>query len=85
MEDILTSDINTDLSAPVDVYYDWVDACDKIAKEGAEATTGVSPPRLSNNRVGATSSRAAAGASASGEMDDFLEDDEMDAEADFAA
>lgn len=24
-----------DLSAPVDVYYDWVDACDAVAKDAA--------------------------------------------------
>ena len=26
-----------DLSAPVDVYSDWIDACDAVAKEGGDA------------------------------------------------
>lgn len=28
----------TDLSAGVDVYSDWIDACDSVAKETADAT-----------------------------------------------
>ena len=29
--------IQTDLSAAVDVYSDWIDACEAVAREGAEA------------------------------------------------
>jgi transcription elongation factor Elf1 len=29
-----------DLSAPVDVYSDWVDACDEVAKQAAEGASG---------------------------------------------
>ncbi len=34
-----------DLSAPVDVYSDWVDACDAVAKEGGAAGGGDFAPR----------------------------------------
>ena len=38
--------IPTDLSAAVDVYADWVDACDAVAKEGgAETGEGYAPTR----------------------------------------
>ena len=30
--------ITTDLSAGVDVYSDWIDACDSVAKEAAETS-----------------------------------------------
>lgn len=32
----------TDLSAPVDVYSDWVDACDAVAKDTADQYDGPS-------------------------------------------
>jgi transcription elongation factor Elf1 len=62
--------IGTDLSAPVDVYADWVDACDAVAKEAA---AGAATER-SVNRTGARP-RAA--------EDDFIEQDDLDAEGDY--
>jgi len=34
------------LSAPVDVYYDWVDACDAVAKEAGPDKEAISPRLL---------------------------------------
>jgi transcription elongation factor Elf1 len=67
------------LSAPVDVYADWIDACDAVAKEAAagKATGG----RSSNGRMGRVEVRE--------EEDDeqpdaddlrFVENDDLDAE-----
>ncbi|CAI6333328.1 unnamed protein product [Periconia digitata] len=59
------------LSAPVDVYADWVDACDAVAKEAA---AGASTERSSNR-----------GARARPAEDDFIEQDELDAEGEYEA
>ena len=67
-----------DLSAAIDVYSEWIDACDAVAKEAPDVT-GKSA-RTSYRDIDHTS-RAQASQGA-GEMDDFVEDDE-DAEADF--
>lgn len=64
-----------DLSAPVDVYADWIDACDAVAKEAAGAAT-----ERPAHRGGAPSRPAAA---AGGGGDDFIVDDELDAEGDY--
>jgi transcription elongation factor Elf1 len=68
-----------DLSAGVDVYADWIDACDAVAKEAG--------PTQSGGRTGAPPRQAvtAGGGSDGGEgMDDFIENDELDAEGEFA-
>jgi hypothetical protein len=62
----------------VDVYYDWVDACDAVDKE-----EGVELP--SSRLAAASHSRAGAGDEGEGLGDDFIVDDEMDDEAEFAA
>jgi transcription elongation factor Elf1 len=61
-----------DLSAPVDVYADWVDACDAVAKEAAAANTASQRPanRGSRSRVDE-------------DVDDFIVQDDGDAEGDF--
>lgn len=59
------------LSAPVDVYADWVDACDAVAKEAG----GGAATERSVNRTGALPKPAG---------DDFIVEDDMDAEGDFA-
>jgi transcription elongation factor Elf1 len=74
------------LSAPVDVYYDWVDACDKVSKDDPESNP-LSAFRAPERAGPATARPAARVAPAHDEdetLDDFIEDDEMDAEADFA-
>ncbi|KAI4739350.1 Elf1-domain-containing protein [Aureobasidium sp. EXF-12298] len=72
------------LSAPIDVYSDWVDACDSVAKQAAQST---SQPRRDTYSGTASQSRsqAASGAAANTAADDgFIDDDELDAEADYA-
>lgn len=83
-----SSDFNNtyplDLSAPIDVYSDWVDACDSVAKQAAQST---SQPRRDayNGTASQSRSQAAAGAAANTAADDgFIDDDELDAEADYA-
>ncbi|KAH8725214.1 transcription elongation factor Elf1 like-domain-containing protein [Phaeosphaeriaceae sp. PMI808] len=63
------------LSAPVDVYADWIDACDAVAKEAAQgrAATG-----RSSNRMGGMPRVQA------DEDDGFIEQDDLDAEGEYA-
>ncbi|KAI4723152.1 hypothetical protein E4T48_00401, partial [Aureobasidium sp. EXF-10727] len=72
------------LSAPIDVYYEWVDACDSVAKQSGQST---SQPRRDTYSGTASQSRSqtAQGAAANTAADDgFIDDDELDAEADYA-
>ena len=72
-----------DLSAAVDVYSDWVDACDAVAKAAAETT---SQPRRDTHNGTASQSRSQTdrGGAASTSVDDgFIDDDDLDAEADY--
>lgn len=64
-----------DLSAPVDVYADWIDACDAVAKETAEAAAERPAHRGQH-------ARPAAAAGGGGGQDDFIVDDE-DAEGEY--
>ncbi|PNS15423.1 hypothetical protein CAC42_682 [Sphaceloma murrayae] len=70
------------LSAPIDVYSDWIDACDAVAKEAA---AGTARPAPAGGRQGASQAqRAAPGEKRTAEDDGFIEDDEGDVEADYA-
>lgn len=73
----------SDLSAAVDVYSDWVDACDAVAKDAAESTA--KPRRDTYGGTAAPSrSQASRGGPAGGATDDgFIDDDDLDAEADY--
>ncbi|OJD38874.1 transcription elongation factor [Diplodia corticola] len=65
------------LSAAVDVYYDWVDACDAVADGEANAASSKpfrEPGSLQRGQSGG----------ARRERDDFIDDDDADAEGDFA-
>lgn len=74
------TDFDPDLSQAVDVYSDWVDACDAVAKDAADSTTKTS----SNAYRGTTAaSRAQPGRGGADNEDGFIEDDELDAEADY--
>ncbi|KAF2669189.1 Elf1-domain-containing protein [Microthyrium microscopicum] len=86
----------TYISAPVDVYYDWVDACEAAAKEDAgdadEAEVSVPRSRLLGGRPGRAKSvdedeeetedggKGGYGA----EKDGFVVDDEEEGEGEFA-
>jgi len=76
------------LSAAVDVYADWVDACDEVAKRHAAEGGGVDVGGAGSYRnTGAPARRQVAGGDEEDEdpteMDGFIEDDEMDAEAEY--
>ncbi|KAF4548002.1 Transcription elongation factor 1-like protein [Elsinoe fawcettii] len=68
------------LSAPIDVYSDWIDACDAVAKEAASGTSRPAPARQGP----AQAQRAAPGEKRTAEDDGFIEDDEGDVEAEYA-
>lgn len=66
-----------DLSAAVDVYSDWVDACDQVAKEGGEPDEGLdSYTELAGGAGGRTNYRhvvaAAEGSTVADEYDDDM-------------
>ncbi|KAK6429293.1 hypothetical protein LTR95_014559 [Oleoguttula sp. CCFEE 5521] len=66
----------TDLTQPVDVYFDWIDACEAVAQEGT--ATGTATSRPSQGR-GLTQSRArgglAPGEKVTAEDDGFIDDE----------
>lgn len=49
----MTNNSNQDLSAAVDVYSDWIDACDAVAKEAAGASTYDAPLSYTDPVTGA--------------------------------
>ncbi|CBY01041.1 hypothetical protein IAQ61_011937 [Plenodomus lingam] len=63
------------LSAPVDVYADWMDACDAVAKEAAR---GNATTERSTNRSGALPKMTDV------DEDGFIEQDDVDAEGEYA-
>ncbi|EOD46464.1 putative zinc finger protein [Neofusicoccum parvum] len=67
------------LSAPVDVYYDWVDACDAVAEGEAGAAGG-----KAYREPGSLSRGQPAGGRRGEDPDDFIDDDGVDAEGDYA-
>ena len=78
------TDIRADLTQPVDVYSDWIDACDAVAKDQAVATPAM-PPAIRQQAANASRNAGlATGDKYTAEDDGFLVDDEEDAEADFA-
>lgn len=62
-----------DLSAAVDVYSDWVDACDAVAKEDVEDRGGEFAP---SHAPAARSSRRAR--DEEDDEDDIIDDDDED-------
>lgn len=68
------ADSLVDLSAPVDVYADWIDACDAVAKEAAAGRA----TERSTNRTGALPKPV-------DDDDGFIEHDDVDAEGDYDA
>ncbi|KAK5167559.1 AAA ATPase Elf1 [Saxophila tyrrhenica] len=73
------------LTQPVDVYSDWIDACDAVAKDQTPAARPAMPP-AARQRVANTSARAglAPGEKYTEEDEGFIVDDERDDEAEFA-
>ncbi|KAF1850994.1 Elf1-domain-containing protein [Cucurbitaria berberidis CBS 394.84] len=64
------------LSAPVDVYADWIDACDAVAKEAAKGNAATE--RSADRRGGMPRGPA------DPEDDGFIEHDDLDAEGEYA-
>lgn len=66
------------LSAPVDVYADWVDACDEAAKEaikdGEDSGVAYREPAAATRKVPSTNTRGGADGGDE-EMDGFIEND----------
>ncbi|CAK3832515.1 related to ELF1  len=73
------------LSQAVDVYADWIDACDAVAKDSGGTVDGV-PPAIRRPNQPQASARAglAPGEKYTDEDDGFIDDDGVDAEADYA-
>jgi transcription elongation factor Elf1 len=63
----------TDLSAAVDVYSDWVDACDAVAKEDVEERGGeYAPSRPAGRPIGGRARDD------DEDLDDLIDDDDED-------
>jgi transcription elongation factor Elf1 len=82
----ITDMSSLDLSAPVDVYSDWIDACDAVAKETGSSSNA---PPTSSVRMMPQSQPSAHGEGPGGEDeyekdDGFIDDEDADPEADFA-
>jgi transcription elongation factor Elf1 len=81
--DIYT-DTSPDLTQPVDVYADWIDACEAVEKKN-EAPSTLPPPSY-RQRQASASARAglAPGEKYTEEDAGFIDDDDVDAEAEYA-
>ena len=73
-----------DLTLPVDVYADWIDACEAVDKT-TDAPSTVPPPSY-RQRQASASARAglAPGEKYTEEDAGFIDDDGVDAEAEYA-
>ncbi|KAF2766752.1 hypothetical protein EJ03DRAFT_167837 [Teratosphaeria nubilosa] len=80
------------LMAPVDVYYEWIDACEEVAKEHAANNPEPAPYQPSRPKARAAGAATAGGAGAGvaggdryrDDGDGFIDDDDADAEAEYA-
>lgn len=63
------------LSAPVDVYFDWIDACDEVAKDQASTTVSRGLPAFARPVASQPQGEKYS------EEDGFVVNDEPDAEA----
>ncbi|KAK5243839.1 hypothetical protein LTR16_007802, partial [Cryomyces antarcticus] len=73
------------LSAAVDVYSDWVDACDAVAKDAADTTGKTAPNTYRDVDVSSRHRTVAAGEDEvpTAEDNGFIDDDDADTEADY--
>ena len=72
-----------DLTQPVDVYSDWIDACDSVAKDQAAAAPAA-PPSIRQRQASASGRIGLApGEKLTAEDEGFIDDDEVDAEAEY--
>jgi transcription elongation factor Elf1 len=70
---------------PVDVYYEWIDACEEVAKEQAANNP---PPPAAHRPAQPAGNRSRAGLAPGEKYTDedagFIDDDDVDAEAEYA-
>ena len=72
-----TTFCDTDLSAAVDVYSDWVDACDSVAKgREADGESGSAPARASSAPGRPSASKARDEADDDDDDDDIIDDED---------
>jgi transcription elongation factor Elf1 len=72
------------LSQPVDVYADWIDACEDVAKEQA-GSSAAAPPSIRQRRASASARGGLApGEKITDEDTGFIDDDDEDVEAEYA-
>ncbi|GAB7362076.1 hypothetical protein MBLNU230_g2110t1 [Neophaeotheca triangularis] len=72
------------LSQPVDVYADWVDACDAVQNEEGADRPAQPSMRHQNSQAGAGTSGPEREEAPTAYDDGFIDDDGVDPEADFA-
>ncbi|KAI5365244.1 Putative transcription elongation factor 1 [Septoria linicola] len=72
------------LSSAVDVYSDWIDACEAVAKKET-ATDGPPSSMRQSQTVGASRAGLAPGERMTDEDAGFIDDDDADAEEDYGA
>lgn len=78
-------DCPLELSQPVDIYAEWIDACEAVAKEETDARAAAAP-RPTRPRAANPSTRAglAPGEKLTDEDRNFIDDEDEDAEAEYA-
>ena len=70
-----------DLTQPVDVYSDWIDACDAVAKDQATTTTSMPAPSFRQRHASASAQGGLApGEKYTDEDAGFIDDEGADAE-----
>ncbi|KAK8221099.1 hypothetical protein HDK77DRAFT_205594 [Phyllosticta capitalensis] len=72
----------TSISQPIDVYYEWVDACDAVAQEEKDDRADLALQNKRYREIDTMTSRDRTAATRT--RDDFIDDDEADGEADYA-
>lgn len=70
------------ISQPIDVYYEWVDACDAVAQEEKDDRADLALQNKRYREIDTMTSRDRTAATRT--RDDFIDDDEADGEADYA-
>jgi len=70
---------------PIDIYFEWIDACEEVAKDQAAAAPAA-PTRAYGSQPSAPKSRAglAPGEKYTDEDAGFIDDDDADVEAEYA-
>lgn len=73
-----SADKKTDLSAAVDVYADWVDACDAVAKQDGQELTGGgdAPLRVPQGQRSGGRSKQTEDEDGDGDLDDLIDDED---------